>query len=48
MRSRGIPEAEAKILQMVSFLAPVLAHVDDPLLREELLERMQENLRGII
>lgn len=48
MRSRGIPEAEAKILQMVSFLAPVLAHVEDPLLREELLDRMQENLRGII
>lgn len=29
MRSRGIPEEEAKALQMISFIAPVLADLDD-------------------
>lgn len=29
MRSRGIPEAEAKILQMISFLAPVTSHLPE-------------------
>ncbi len=28
MRSRGISEAEAKVLQMFSFLSPVLAHIE--------------------
>lgn len=27
MRSRGIPEEEAKVLQMISFVAPVLNHI---------------------
>lgn len=36
MQSRGIPEAEAKRLQMVSFLAPVLARLDEDL-REEIV-----------
>ena len=29
MRSRGIPEEEAKVLQMISFVAPVLSHIGD-------------------
>ena len=29
MRSRGIPEEEAKVLQMISFVAPVLTHIGD-------------------
>lgn len=29
MRSRGIPEKEAKVLQMISFLSPVLAHLSE-------------------
>ena len=29
MRSRGIPEDEAKVLQMISFVAPVLADIED-------------------
>ena len=29
MRSRGIPEDEAKVLQMISFVAPVLQGIDD-------------------
>lgn len=36
MQSRGIPKAEAKRLQMVSFLAPVLARLDEDL-REEIV-----------
>lgn len=36
MQSRGIPEAEAKRLQIVSFLAPVLARLDEDL-REEIV-----------
>ena len=29
MRSRGIPEAEAKVLQMISFAAPIIRSVPD-------------------
>lgn len=31
MRSRGIPEDEAKVLQMISFLAPVTSRLDEDL-----------------
>lgn len=48
MRSRGITEAEAKILQMVSFIAPVLNHITDPDLREKLNEEIEKQLRQII
>ena len=34
MRSRGIPEAEARRLQMVAFLAPVLSRLPEPLIEE--------------
>ncbi len=34
MRSRGISEAEVKVLQMFSFLSPVLAHIEDEEERE--------------
>lgn len=39
MRSRGIPEAEARVLQMISFLAPVAG-----LLPEDLAEKVYESL----
>ena len=29
MRSRGIPEEEAKVLQMISFVAPVLENIPE-------------------
>lgn len=29
MRSRGIPESEAKVLQMISFLSPVLSRLEE-------------------
>ena len=40
MRSRGIPEAEAKVLQMISFLSPVLS-----LLPEEAAEAFEREIR---
>ena len=39
MRSRGIPEAEARVLQMISFLAPVAG-----LLPEDLANQVYESL----
>lgn len=45
MRSRGIPEAEAKVLQTLSFLAPVLDGVPE---RESLLEQLECTIREII
>jgi len=41
MRSRGIPEHEAKVLQMISFLAPVTSKVP------ELSEEIEGCIRGI-
>ena len=43
MRSRGIPEEEAKILQMISFVAPVLAGLDD----EPLVQKIEEAIRSL-
>lgn len=34
LRSRGIPEAEARRLQMIAFLAPVLSRLPEPLAEE--------------
>ena len=34
LRSRGIPEAEARRLQMVAFLAPVLRRLPESLIEE--------------
>lgn len=46
MRSRGIPEAEAKVLQMISFLSPVLAYVEDGE-RPEVAALLEEAVRGL-
>ena len=43
MRSRGIPEDEAKILQMISFVAPVLSGIDD----EFLATRIENAIRSL-
>lgn len=37
MRSRGIPEEEARRLQLISFLSPVLDHLHDDTAREKVL-----------
>ena len=44
MRSRGIPEDEAKVLQMISFVAPVLAGLED----EGLSARVEAAIRSLV
>jgi Fe-S cluster assembly protein SufD len=43
MRSRGIPEEEAKVLQMISFVAPVVTRLEDP----ELIGRIEQEVRKL-
>ncbi|MCR5003623.1 MAG: SufD family Fe-S cluster assembly protein [Bacteroidales bacterium] len=45
MRSRGIPEVEAKVLQIISFLSPVLAGIEDEKLRASLSEEVEQAVR---
>ena len=47
MRSRGIPESEARVLQMISFLSPVLARVSDPAERERLSREVEAAVRSL-
>ena len=48
MRSRGIPEAEAKVLQMISYVAPLLDDIEDEEKKAELSARVEEAIRSII
>ncbi len=48
MRSRGISLDDAKVLQMISFIAPVLEHVEDEARRQSLASSMEESIRKII
>lgn len=43
MRSRGIPEEEAKALQMISFVAPVLSGLD-----EGLTDKVEKAIRSLL
>lgn len=45
MRSRGIPENEARVLQIISFLAPVLAAIPDEQAREHLSAEVEAAVR---
>lgn len=45
MRSRGIPESEAKVLQMISFLAPVVGAVEDEAVRDALAQEVEKAVR---
>ena len=47
MRSRGIPEEEAKVLQMISFIAPVLGRIGDEEKRAEITSAVEAAVRGI-
>ena len=47
MRSRGITLEDAKVLQMISFLAPVLENIQDPERRESLTEQLSEAVRAL-
>lgn len=48
MRSRGIPEKEAKVLQSISFMAPVLAHVVSDEEREAIQMELETGIRQIV
>ena len=39
LRSRGIPEAEARKMQMISFVSPVIAHLPEDM-REQIISRL--------
>ena len=46
MRSRGIPEDEARVLQMISFLSPVLEAVEEAA-REDIASALEAAVRQI-
>lgn len=48
MRSRGISLDDAKVLQMISFIAPVLENIQDEVQREELAKDLESDIRQII
>ena len=48
MRSRGISLEDAKVLQMISFIAPVLENVQDESQRESLSSSFESDIRNII
>lgn len=45
MRSRGIPAAEARVLQMISFVSEVIGGIPDPAEREALSARAEAAIR---
>lgn len=47
MRSRGIPEAEARVLQMISFVAPALQFIPEGTEREDIAAKIEEALRSL-
>ena len=48
MRSRGISLEDAKVLQMISFVAPVLENIPDEAQREALAVQLEEAIRNIV
>ena len=48
MRSRGITLEDAKVLQMISFIAPVLDNIPDPEQREDIAGKFESEIRNII
>ena len=48
MRSRGITLEDAKVLQMISFIAPVLECIPDEAQREAVSEQFESEIRTII
>ena len=46
MQSRGIPEQEARVLQMISFLSPVLEHVPGER-RDEVAALIEQTVRSL-
>ena len=48
MRSRGITLEDAKVLQMISFIAPVLEVIPDAAQREDVAAQLEDAIRNII
>ena len=48
MRSRGITLEDAKVLQMISFIAPVLDNIEDAQEREEVKYQFEEAIRKTV
>lgn len=47
MRSRGVSEEEARTLQMISFVSPVLDFIEDASVREALAARVEAAVRAL-
>ena len=47
MRSRGISLEDAKVLQMISFIAPVLENIEDEAEREAIAKQFEDAVRGL-
>ena len=47
MRSRGITLEDAKVLQMISFIAPVLENIPDETERENVTAAIESAIREI-
>lgn len=48
MRSRGISLEDAKVLQMISFIAPVLENIEDQSVREPVSAEFENHIRNMI
>ncbi len=48
MRSRGISLEDAKVLQMISFIAPVLENIEDEAEREAVASQFEESIRLLV
>ena len=48
MRSRGITLEDARVLQMISFIAPVLENIQDEAQRETFAAEMEDTIREIV
>lgn len=42
MCSRGIPRKEARVLQMISFISPILKHIQDEELKQKIYDSLSE------
>lgn len=47
MRSRGISLEDAKVLQMISFIAPVLENIEDEAESEAIAQQFEDAVRGL-
>jgi Fe-S cluster assembly scaffold protein SufB len=48
MRSRGITLEDAKVLQMISFISPVLENIPDEIERTAIATEFESHIRNII